>query len=419
MLTVCGVSNNMLHKATHHIKGVIMKLVRLLFLVIFAASLLSAWGIAQTSAVKMNEIYSRGTTAAPDWIELHNGSNGQVDISGYKIYDNGGESGSKPKMTFPSGTVIPAKGFFVIVTDISTSVDPSGFGLSSTGEKVWLENASGSIIDSVTFPAMDTSQTYGRLPDGGSWGLRTPISRGLSNSLVLMNEIYSRGTTADPDWIELYNTTTALLNIAGYKIYDNGGQGGTKPKMTFAAGTTIPAKGFYVVVTDISTTIDPSGFGLSSGGETVWLENAAGAIIDSITFAAMDTSQSYGRLGDGGAWQLLNRRTRGTSNGSLTAIDDQPPVAATYALFQNYPNPFNPSTAIAFEIPRREYVVLSVYNTMGQLVRTLLNTERPAGSHTVLWNGRDNQSREVASGVYFYELVTGSYSKTAKMLLLR
>jgi len=87
-----------------------------------------------------------------------------------------------------------------------------------------------------------------------------------------MNEIYSRGGGAvytDPDWLELYNSSAAEVDITGYKIYDSGGNGGTKPKMTFASGTKIPAKGFLAVVTDIPTTTDPSGIGLSSGGEEV------------------------------------------------------------------------------------------------------------------------------------------------------
>lgn len=396
-----------------------MKPVRLLFFVLLAVCLIGALGIAQTSSVKMNEIYSRGVPGNLDWIEIYNGASAQVDISGYKIYDSGGQAGTKPKMALPTGSVIPAKSFLVIVTDVSTSVDPSGFGLSSGGEKVWLENASGALVDSITFTAMDTTQTYGRMPDGGNWKLLNTISRGTSNSLVLMNEIYSRGIPTELDWIELYNTSSSQINVGGYKIYDSGGQAGTKPKMTLPTGTVIPAKGFFVVVTDISTSVDPSGFGLSSGGETVWLEDNSGALIDSVTFSSMDTSQTYGRSADGKVWQLLNKRTRGTSNGAPTAVQDQPLTAMEYALLQNYPNPFNPSTVITFAIPRQEQVQLTVYNAIGQRIRTLIDSQRPAGSHAVVWDGKDNLGREVASGTYFYELVAGTFSKSARMLLVR
>lgn len=266
--------------------------------------------------IVMNEIYSRGTVDAPDWIEIYNASDVAVDISSFKIYDNGGQSGSKPKLPFPAGTIIQPKGFFVIVTDIGGD---SGFGLSSGGEEVWLENGNGNVIDNVVFPAMDVTQSYGRNPDGSpNWQLLNTITRGAPNSaaapaaIIKMNEIFSRGTTENPDWIELYNASDFAANIGGYKIYDNGGQSGSKPKLEIPAGTTIPAKGFYVIVVDDGTT---SGFGLSSAGEEVWLENAAGTIIDNVTFPALEENQSYGRYPDGANnWQVLFVVTRGTAN---------------------------------------------------------------------------------------------------------
>ncbi|MBI2417978.1 MAG: lamin tail domain-containing protein [Ignavibacteriales bacterium] len=292
-------------------------------LVLFLLSLLiGEKAFAQT--LVMNEIYSRGVTADPDWIELYNPFPAPLDITGYKIYDSGGQTGTKPKHTAPAGTIVPANGFLVVVVDVS---DSSGFGLSSSGETVWLENATGTVIDTIAFPALGIDTSYGRKPDGSAaWQKLTPTTKGTSNSgtIVLplsMNEIYSRGVTADPDWIEVYNPNTSALDITGYKIYDAGGQSGTKPKKIFPAGTSVPAKGFFVIVTDIPTATDSSGFGLSSSGETVWLENAGGAIIDSIAFPGLGIDTSYGRRPDGAAvWQKLTPTTKGTSNaGSVVA----------------------------------------------------------------------------------------------------
>ena len=132
----------------------------------------------------MNEIYSRGVAGNLDWIEIYNPSESPIDISGYKIYDIGGSSGSKTKKLFPTGTIMPAKGFYVIITDtIDFPGDLSGFGLSSGGEAVWLENASGTVIDTVVFLAMTTTQTYGRHPDGGIWQILNNITRGSSNNI--------------------------------------------------------------------------------------------------------------------------------------------------------------------------------------------------------------------------------------------
>lgn len=266
--------------------------------------------------ILMNEIYSRGTAADPDWVEIYNASDIAVDISGYLIYDAGGQSGSKPKKAFPEGSVVAAKGFLVIVVDTD---DEAGFGISSGGDELWLENASGNLIDNVNCLAMEPTQSYGRNPDGSNnWELLNTITKGAPNStsdpvaIVKMNEIYSKGNAENPDWIEIYNTSDFEADISGFKIYDSGGQEGTKPKKEIPAGTIIPAHGWTVIVVD---TEDESGFGLSSGGEDVWLENAAGEIIDNISFPALEENQSYGRYPDGDSnLQTLYVVTPGAAN---------------------------------------------------------------------------------------------------------
>ena len=138
--------------------------------------------VVEPTVIKINEIYSRGVVDAPDWIEIYNASSFPVDISAYKIYDTGGQGGTKPKMTFPANTIIPAKGYYVIVTDILLTVNPAGFGLSSGGEEVWLENGTGTVIDDVVFPAMDVTQTYSRIPDGSAtWALTSSITKSAAN----------------------------------------------------------------------------------------------------------------------------------------------------------------------------------------------------------------------------------------------
>ncbi len=272
--------------------------------------------------ITVNELYSRGTTEAPDWVEFYNDSPFDADISGYKIYDSGGQGGSKPKKEVPAGTIIPSKGFFVIVVDDESE---SGFGLSSSGEQIWLENASGSVIDDITFPALEENQSYGRYPDGSAnLQVLYVVTEGAANDNsmpqvtdAVINELYSRGTIEDPDWIEIYNNSSTEIDISGFRIYDSGGQSGAKPKKEFPAGTMIPANGFVVIVTDDET---ESGFGLSSGGETVWFEDASGMIIDSIAFPAMEETQSYGRFPDGtDNWQLLNTITKGGPNSNAVA----------------------------------------------------------------------------------------------------
>jgi len=96
------------------------------------------------------------------------------------------------------------------------------------------------------------------------------------------------------------------------------------------------------------------------------------------------------------------------------------PNAFRNTLSQNYPNPFNPSTSIEFSVRERTPVTLNVYDVGGRLVRSLVQGDRAPGEvHRVAWDGRDNAGRAVASGVYFYKLVTNSFTQTKKMVLLK
>ena len=91
-----------------------------------------------------------------------------------------------------------------------------------------------------------------------------------------------------------------------------------------------------------------------------------------------------------------------------------------YKLEQNYPNPFNPSTTIRFTLPISKTISLRIYNSLGQEVRTLINNESlPAGTHSVVWDGRDNNGNPVASGIYIYKLQFGNFSKSRKMMLVK
>ncbi len=103
-----------------------------------------------------------------------------------------------------------------------------------------------------------------------------------------------------------------------------------------------------------------------------------------------------------------------------TGIEDQSiAVPSDFALHQNYPNPFNPETHIAFDLPKTTNVTITVYNTLGQKVKTLVNETRQAGRHTVTWDGTDEFGNKVASGVYIYQIRAGNFVQAKKMSLMR
>jgi len=104
--------------------------------------------------------------------------------------------------------------------------------------------------------------------------------------------------------------------------------------------------------------------------------------------------------------------------GTVTGIDVDAPTAAN-ELFQNVPNPFNPTTTITFTLRETGDVTLSVYDARGRHVRALVRDRRDARRYDVTWDGRDDAGARVASGVYFYRLVAGSFTQTRKMVLLK
>lgn len=104
--------------------------------------------------------------------------------------------------------------------------------------------------------------------------------------------------------------------------------------------------------------------------------------------------------------------------------DGSPSTPVAFELDQNYPNPFNPSTTIKFSLPGQSgggYLptTLRVYNVLGQMVRTLVDEPMAAGTHEIIWDGKDDQGSRVASGIYFYKLRSGDYEDTKKMVMMK
>ena len=105
-----------------------------------------------------------------------------------------------------------------------------------------------------------------------------------------------------------------------------------------------------------------------------------------------------------------------------TGIDDGPMAGAIpsdYVLTQNYPNPFNPSTNIRYSCPTAGYVRVEVRNLLGQHIKTLVDSEKSRGYHEVVWHGDNAAGDPVASGVYFYTLITNNSMTSQKMILMR
>ncbi len=103
----------------------------------------------------------------------------------------------------------------------------------------------------------------------------------------------------------------------------------------------------------------------------------------------------------------------------VTGADTPEAAVAQLRLHPNQPNPFNPQTTIRFDLPLAEMVTLAVYDAAGRRVRVLVDEAKSAGSHRVQWDGRSEDGRQAASGMYFCRLEAGSYCETRRMTLVK
>jgi hypothetical protein len=165
-----------------------------------------------------------------------------------------------------------------------------------------------------------------------------------------------------------------------------------------------------------STSTDSIGFFFNWGDSLAWGENYT-------TFVPLEmmvaTTNNLG-LGTPFAGNILVYpiyRVDTTAYG----VEGRPITAMTngFRLEQNRPNPFKRSTSITYQLGKSGIVNLRVYNIAGQLVKTIVDQPQQAGVHSVSWNGRDNEGRQVAAGIYYFSLGTGYRSSTKKMVMLK
>ncbi len=106
------------------------------------------------------------------------------------------------------------------------------------------------------------------------------------------------------------------------------------------------------------------------------------------------------------------------SSTSNIGTEDEPNAPTTFNLAQNYPNPFNPTTNIQYTVPAAGMVKLTVYNILGQEVRTLVNEVMSAGTHQVMWRGDNNFGQRLSSGVYLYRIDFNNTKQMVKKMIM-
>ena len=104
---------------------------------------------------------------------------------------------------------------------------------------------------------------------------------------------------------------------------------------------------------------------------------------------------------------------------SGTLVLDGELIPKKFALHQNYPNPFNPITTLRYDLPEGALVNVTIYDMMGRVVKTMVNSQQNAGFKSVRWNATNDKGFQVSAGLYLYTIQAGEFRQTKKMVLLK
>ncbi len=117
--------------------------------------------------------------------------------------------------------------------------------------------------------------------------------------------------------------------------------------------------------------------------------------------------------------QYVAVQSNWVNTGTAGVNSDESLIPKEFALYDNYPNPFNPTTQIAVDLPEAATTEITVWNIMGQRVATLYTGDLNAGHHTLNFDGRDSNGKQLTSGMYLYRIAAGKYNATKKMTLMK
>ena len=157
----------------------------------------------------------------------------------------------------------------------------------------------------------------------------------------------------------------------------------------------------------------------STTGGTSWQELTTGTTVRvfDLDFVNENTGWIVGENG------MIRKTTDGGTawypNTLLDINQSTQNLAVTAELYPNYPNPFNPNTVINYKLSVSNEVELTIYNFLGQHIRTLVHTKQQRGNYQIEWDGRDENGMEVSSGIYLCQLKAGLFVQTRQMVYMK
>ena len=245
------------------------------------------------------------------------------------------------------------------------------------------------------YRSTDTGDTW-NIFSGGYVSLSVPVAYN-ANGIIFVG--------VNPNLLSSYNRITSINRS------EDDGVSWVTTNFNYSRTTRINS---ISINTDEDVFIGTSSFGPDSSSG-VYRTSDNGNNWFSINSGLTDTS-IYSLLIDKDGYIFAGSKEKGVfrSVNSTVGIPDKGNVIRSFVLEQNYPNPFNPNTIISYSLPSGSKVKLIVYNTLGQSIKILENTFKPAGNYVVNFDASD-----LPSGIYFYKLEAGQFSQIKKMVLIK
>lgn len=288
-----------------------------------------------------------------DWMELYNSTDQDMDISGFGISDT---IAQPMKYRLPQGTTIPAKGYLVIFLSGNEGLIDgelhAPFGLRAYGEDVVLSSSGGKILDSYSYSRMETDVSMARTPDGtGEFASCSQPSPGYPNtssgyeafsqasrlplSGVYISEFGSAYGSQSLDWVEIYNSTSQAVTLTGYGLTNNP----KNPAKWVFPETTIGAGQYMLIQAEGNSAQKKNtarlNFSISSSGESIFLFDPDGNLLDKLSAGPMKAGISYGRDAKDNRLYYTSP-TPGSANGSgYSGVTSTPQFDVTPGIYSD------------------------------------------------------------------------------------
>ena len=391
------------------------------YFVSIITSLSFSFSQSDNSPILINEFLAGSDTCcgteifdgnAEDFVELYNYGTDTVNIGGWGFSDTDGIITT----TAPDTNIAPGDFLVLWYTGDNNGFPEVNEKLSKDGETIYIADANGNLIASYDFGPQIDDLSYGRNPDGSvTWEYFSNPNPGRSNIANSAPGDFSLTFPLDSDTLtaSLVNQGDSLVFVDNTHFYWEESNDPDQNNIHYIFRLYIRCCD-GINLWSITDTLDNNNNYISNS----YLFNILSEMVDGPIFSVPHEIHWSVKAIDG-----IDESSE-VSNLFYIVFNDyleieNETIAESFKVFSAYPNPFNPFTSLRYDLPNDGLVNITIYDMMGRIVKTLVNSSQTAGFKSVQWNATDVRNEPVSAGLYLYTIQAGEFRQTRKMLLLK